>query len=104
VVASRAESLPYIVLEAAAACIPMVATAVGGIPEVFGPEGPLVPPADPLRLADAIAAALADPAAAKARAERLRQRVRTLFSQDAMVDGVLAAYGEAIANVIPRSH
>ncbi len=38
VVPSRAESLPYIVLEGAAAGIPMIATAVGDIGEIFGPE------------------------------------------------------------------
>ncbi len=34
---SRAESLPYVILEAAAASVPMIATDVGGIPEIFGP-------------------------------------------------------------------
>ena len=38
VVPSRAESLPYVVLEAGGAGIPMIATGVGGIPEIFGPE------------------------------------------------------------------
>ena len=37
VVPSRAESLPYVVLEAAGAAQPMISTNVGGIPEVFGP-------------------------------------------------------------------
>ena len=62
VVASRAESLPYVVLEAAAAGVPMIATRVGGIPEIFGPtaEPALVAPGDPHALADAIARALDD--------------------------------------------
>ena len=104
VVPSRAESLPYIVLEAAAAGLPMIATRVGGIPEIFGPQAPLVPPGDPVELAQAIAAALDDPATTRANAERLRQRVQAEFSQDRMVDGVLAAYGEANSNKSRRSN
>ena len=38
VIPSRAESLPYVVLEAAAAGVPMIATRVGGTPEIFGPD------------------------------------------------------------------
>ncbi len=50
VVPSRAESLPYIVLEAAGARIPLVATDVGGIPEIFGPyRDRLIPPTMPPR-------------------------------------------------------
>ena len=97
IVPSRAESLPYIVLEAAAAGLPMLATNVGGIPEIFGPHGRrLLPPGDAARLAEAIRAALADPAAAQASAQALRERVRTHFSAEAMVQGVLAAYREAL--------
>jgi glycosyltransferase involved in cell wall biosynthesis len=104
VVPSRADSLPYVVIEAGAAGVPMVATGVGGIPEIFGPEVTLVPPEDPPRMAKAIAAALDNPAETRAAADRLRQRVRSLFSQDAMVEGVLRAYGEAIARKLNHSH
>src|ERR1700741_5095429 len=59
VVPSRAESLPYIVLEAAAAGIPMLTTNVGGIPEIFGPYCmQLLPAGDVPTLAAAIRAAL----------------------------------------------
>ena len=104
VVPSRADSLPYVVIEACGAGIPIIASGVGGIPEILGPDGDLVPPENPVRLAQAIAAALDDPARAKAGAERLRGRIRTLFSQDAMVAGVLAGYGEAIKAKIMPSH
>ena len=73
VVPSRAESLPYIVLEAAAAGLPIIATNVGGIPEIFGPDaGDLVPPGDPAALADAIAAALQDRGARHSASLRLQ--------------------------------
>jgi glycosyltransferase involved in cell wall biosynthesis len=98
VVPSRAESLPYIVLEAAAAGVPMIATDVGGIPEIFGADAAnLVPPGDADALACAILAAWAEPARVRALTERLRQRVATHFSADAMTDAVLAAYRDAIA-------
>lgn len=55
VIPSRAESLPYVVIEAAAARLPMIATNVGGIPEIVGPFAPdLIPPNDPAALAAAM--------------------------------------------------
>ncbi len=96
VVPSRADSLPYAVIEAGGAGIPIIASGVGGIPEILGPDGSMVPPENPERLAQAVGAALDDPAKARAGAEKLRDRVRKLFSQDAMVEGVLAGYGEAL--------
>ena len=98
VVPSRAESLPYIVLEAAAAGVPMLATNVGGIPEIFGPHNNLLLPAgDPARLADAIALALDDPDRLRAAAQALRERVRAAFSAETMVERVMAAYQAAAA-------
>jgi glycosyltransferase involved in cell wall biosynthesis len=98
VVPSRAESLPYIVLEAAAAAVPLIATRVGGIPEIFGPDAAdLVAPGDPAALADAIRAALQHPTAASDAALRLQARVRAGFSADAMAQAVLAGYAQAFA-------
>lgn len=98
VVPSLAESLPYVVLEAAAAAVPLLATAVGGIPEVFGPQrGRLVPPGDVSALAGAMAQALDDPGGQRAAALELQERVRTAFSADLMLERVLAAYVEALA-------
>lgn len=104
VVPSRADSLPYVVIEAGGAGIPIIASGVGGIPEILGPEARTVPPEDPARLARAIAAALDDPAGMRLDADRLRERVRLLFSQDAMVEGVLTGYGEAIQAKFMHSH
>jgi glycosyltransferase involved in cell wall biosynthesis len=97
VVPSRAESLPYIVLEAAAAEVPMVATRVGGIPEIFGPDADaLVPPEDPAALAEALGRWRGEGAGELTR--RLRERVARSFSVEAMTDGVLAAYEDARTN------
>lgn len=94
---SRKESLPYVVLEAAAAGQPIIATRVGGIPEIFGPEASrLVPPDDPPALAAAIAAMLdATPEVLARDAASLREIVAAGFSLDRMVDGVLTAYRDA---------
>jgi glycosyltransferase involved in cell wall biosynthesis len=98
VVPSRAESLPYIVLEAAAAGVPMIATSVGGIPEIFGPDASnLVAAGDAVALARAITAALAEPAIARAATWRLRMRVSGAFSAGIMTDSVLAGYRAAFA-------
>ena len=98
VVPSRAESLPYIVLEAAAAGIPLITTKVGGIPEIFGPDASeLIAPGDPAALAGAIDLALRDVEAGRAARARLQARVRDGFSTEAMTDAVLAAYRDAMA-------
>ena len=98
VIPSRTESLPYIVLEAAAAGVPLITTNVGGIPEIFGPDAAdLVPPGDPQALARAIGLALGDLAGQRAAGARLQARVRENFSTQAMTDAVLAAYDEASA-------
>jgi glycosyltransferase involved in cell wall biosynthesis len=99
VVPSRGDSMPYVVIEAAAAGIPMVAANVGGIPEIFGPHtDALFAPNIVGAMADAIETALDNPEAAQVRAKSLRERIFLHFSQNAMVDGVLAAYRETFAN------
>jgi glycosyltransferase involved in cell wall biosynthesis len=100
VVPSRGDSMPYVVIEAAAAGVPMVAANVGGIPEIFGPDhaDALFAPNIVGAMADAIEAALDDMEAAQARAKSLRERIFLHFSQKAMVEGVLAGYREAFAN------
>lgn len=100
VVPSRGDSMPYVVIEAAAAGIPMVAANVGGIPEIFGPDhaDALFAPNIVGAMADAIEGALDDMEAARARARSLRERIFLHFSQKAMVEGVLAGYRDAFAN------
>jgi glycosyltransferase involved in cell wall biosynthesis len=98
VVPSRGDSMPYVVIEAAAAGVPMVAANVGGIPEIFETHtDALFAPSSVGAMADAIKTALDDPAAALARAKSLRERIFMHFSQKAMVEGVLASYRDAFA-------
>jgi len=99
VVPSRGDSMPYVVIEAAAAGIPMVAANVGGIPEIFGSHtDALFAPNIVGAMADAIEIALEDPDAALARAKSLRERIFLHFSQKAMVEGILAGYRDAFAD------
>jgi glycosyltransferase involved in cell wall biosynthesis len=95
---SRAESLPYVVLEAAAAGLPIVATGVGGVPEIFGENDDHLIPADNVNaLVNAIRQSLDEPGQANIVAQKIRARVRSEFSVDTMVDGGLAAYREALS-------
>jgi glycosyltransferase involved in cell wall biosynthesis len=97
VVPSRAESMPYIVLETIAAGVPLIATNVGGIPEIFGGESHrLVAPGDPTLLAEAMIALAASPDAAHTNAARLKQRIATLFTVEAMATAVDGAYRAAV--------
>ncbi len=87
VLASRAEGMPNSVLEYMAAGRPIVATAVGAVPELIsdGIHGLLVPPDDAGALAAAIARLLADRDLASRLAESARQRAVERYSRPAMV-------------------
>lgn len=93
VVPSRAESFPYIVLEAAAARMPLIATEVGGIPEmVAGIEMPLVPPGDSHALAEQMRAFLIDPRPFLERAAGLQEQVAERFTVANMTMDVVDFY------------
>lgn len=80
--ASEMEGTSLALLEACWCALPVVATAVGGNPEVVddGISGTLVPPADPTALAGALERYAADPTRGRAHGERGRQRVLRHYS------------------------
>jgi glycosyltransferase involved in cell wall biosynthesis len=98
IVPSLAESLPYVVLEAAAARLPVIATAVGGIPEIFGPTAArLVPPGDPVTLGASMQHALDHPQAAQAEMRERLAHIADRFSLGTMTANIEALYRSVLA-------
>jgi len=94
VLPSFSEGLPFVLLEAMALGRPVVATRVGGNPEVVEDTvtGLLVPPGDPAAVADAVARLLDRPAEARLMAECGRARVRAAFSLERMIRALEELY------------
>lgn len=90
---SHWEGLPYAVLEAMRAGLPIIATAVGGIPEAIRDtrEGLLVPPRTPELLKEAISRLIGDRKQAKALGDAARLRFRAMFSLEKMQADLVAA-------------
>ncbi len=103
VVPSLAESLPYVILEAAAAGRPVIATDVGGVREIYGPTAAsLLPAADAAALRRAMQAALDNPAAAAREADIRLAHIRAGFSISHMTDQIEALYRQVLAARAPR--
>ncbi len=98
VLPSRWEGLPVVVLEAMAARLPIVATRVGGIPDVLqhGVSGCLVPPDDPRSLADGIGALLSSQTARVRQADVAFQVLCARFSPDVTLRRLLGVYGSML--------
>ncbi len=88
------EGMPNVALEAQACALPVVATAVGGTPElvVDGVTGLLVPPADPAALARAISTLLRDPDLRRTMGQAGQQRVQEQFDITSTVEKTTALY------------
>lgn len=93
ILVSTKEGLSNTLLESLAAARPVIASYVGGNPEVVSPDvGMLVPPRDAVALANAVAQLVSDPTAATRMGVRGRERVRQEFSVDRMVNQTVALY------------
>jgi glycosyltransferase involved in cell wall biosynthesis len=91
VVPSRAEAMPYIVLEALAAGKSMIATRVGGIPEIFGSANPALVEPDAVQLSAKMVEALRDPQRFALHMPALAD-LKARFGADVMAAGVEKAY------------
>jgi glycosyltransferase involved in cell wall biosynthesis len=96
---SHSEGSPYVLLEAMAANLPIVATAVGGVPEMVenNQTALLVPPNDPEAMAGAIARMLSDEKLARRLATNALSLVSVRHSPANYLHSLTAVYSEAIA-------
>lgn len=104
VLSSFTEGLPNVVLEASAAGVPVVATAVGGTPEVIedGVSGYLVPPGDPAALAGRIRDVLSSEPRRQEMGQRGRQRVAEQFSFAAQSLAYRRLFEELVATGVSK--
>jgi glycosyltransferase involved in cell wall biosynthesis len=93
VLPSRAESFPYVVLEAGAGRVPIIASDVGGIPEIL-PTPNLCPPDNPQALARHIELAMAVPADVARDSGALANRLKAGFGADQMAEKIVAFYAK----------
>jgi glycosyltransferase involved in cell wall biosynthesis len=95
-ITSRTEGLPMTVLHAMAAEVPVVATAVGALPDALGDSaGWLVEPTSESDFSTALREALADRPSARARAQRGRARLERLYSLDRWLDAMNRVYDQS---------
>ena len=98
VLPSHEEGQPIAILEAMAAGLPVVVTAIGANPDVVrdGVDGVLVPPRDPARLAEALARLVGDPDLRARLGASGRERARACFDRPVLRDRLLEEYAAAL--------
>ena len=95
---SKSEGTPFAIIEAMAAGCPVVATAVGGVPDLIDDQvsGLLVPPGEPAPLAAAVLRLIRDPGFARALARSAADRVETRFGAGRLASDMDALYTELL--------
>lgn len=95
------DAFPTVLLEAMAAGLPVVASNVGGVPEIVEPEvtGLLVPPGDPMQLAGAIADLLSNRERVRKMGEQARLVAGRQFSTSAWIERLAAVYAEVLEEI-----
>jgi glycosyltransferase involved in cell wall biosynthesis len=99
------EALPTVLIEAGAASLPVVATNVGGAPEIVreGETGYLVEPGDAAAIADRLTRVLNDPPHSRTMGESARRRVTEIFSLERQAQHMVAVYKSVLAHRGVRS-
>lgn len=96
VLPSDSEALPTVLIEAGAAGLPCIATRVGGIPEIIqdGTTGVIIPPRDPLALAQAMHRLLSEPEKIQQMGLAARQRILKFFTLPQQAEATMKLYEE----------
>jgi len=99
VLPSIAEGISNTILEAMASGLPVIATDVGGNPELVEEtvDGLLVPPSDPAALANALSELVVDPERRRRQGHAARAKIEARFSMEAMIDSYMSVYDRSLA-------
>ncbi|MFC2036539.1 glycosyltransferase family 4 protein [Chloroflexota bacterium] len=94
VLPSHSEGMPYSIIEAMAAALPIIATSIGSIPEVVvdGENGLLIPPGDVPALSESLEALTADRELRQTMGEANRERIRLLYSSQRAFETIRQVY------------